>query len=121
MNRVACYLFLLVGVGLLGCQARAGMPCQGAGDCHSGLICVKPIGLVLGASGVCEPARRGLGDPCARSTDCSAGLVCSNESSGGYYGTCQVATILDGGVSDLGPDLSPLPDLTVQDLTTPPG
>ena len=72
------------------------MPCQGAGDCHSGLICVKPTGLGVGASGVCEPTRRGLGDPCARSSECSVGLACSNETSDGYYGTCQTAIILDG-------------------------
>jgi len=121
MNRVARHFLLIVVAGLVACQARAGMPCQGAGDCHSGLICVKPIGLSVGASGVCEPARRGLGDPCARSADCSAGLACSNETAGGYYGTCQTEMSTDGGVRDLAPDLTPSPDLSPQDLTPPAG
>ena len=121
MSRASRYMCLLVVAGLLGCQARAGMPCQGADDCHSGLICVKPTGLGVGAAGVCEPTRRGLGDPCARSSECSVGLACSNETGGGYYGTCQTAIILDGGVYDQAADLTAPLDLTPQDLVSPPG
>lgn len=107
--------------GLIACQARAGMPCQGASDCQSGLICVKAPGAGVGVSGICEPARRGLGEPCARSLDCSAGLACTTETAGGYYGTCQTAVLLDAGVVDMAADLTPPSDLTPQDLTLPPG
>ena len=114
-------LLLLAVLGLTACQARAGMPCQSVGDCQSGLICVKAPGAGAGVSGVCEPARRGLGEPCARSVDCSVGLACSTETAGGYYGTCQTAVLLDAGVVDMAADLATPPDLTPQDLTIPPG
>ncbi|HMY58844.1 MAG TPA: hypothetical protein PK472_11350 [Pseudomonadota bacterium] len=121
MRFAARYLVGLVATGLLACQGRVGTPCQGASDCQSGLLCVKPPGLGAGASGVCEQARRGVGESCAVSADCSSGLVCSNETAGGYYGMCQPAVYLDGGAKDMAMDMSVQVDLTVQDLTTPPG
>lgn len=81
--------------GLAACQGRAGMFCEKNTDCRVGLTCVKPTTgspaeLVYG---VCEPARRGLGETCLVSAECTPGLRCSNEigvySTDDRHGTCE--------------------------------
>ena len=90
-----------ISVGLVatgpGLPGAVGTPCQGASDCQSGLLCVKPPGFRAGASGVCEQARRGVGEPVPFLRTVARGLVCSNRDGGGYYGMCQPAVYLDGG------------------------
>lgn len=83
-----------------GCGAKAGMACRAAADCRAGLICSKQPGAPSTAYGVCEPARRGLGESCQRTSECQPGLFCSGDGSGaggdGWFGTCEPAP-------DLGP------------------
>ena len=82
------------------------MQCQQQSDCRSGLICSKAPGASVLAFGVCEPARRGLGESCQRSSECISGLRCSSElghvDGDGWFGSCE-----------------PAPDMATADLSTP--
>lgn len=96
-----------------GCGSKAGMQCQQQSDCRSGLICSKAPGAGALAYGVCEPARRGLGESCQRSSECQAGLRCSTErdhvDGDGWFGVCEPAPAsTDMAAADLSmPDLAP--------------
>ncbi|MFO0573608.1 MAG: hypothetical protein U1A78_06405 [Polyangia bacterium] len=93
-----------------GCGSKAGMQCQQQSDCRSGLVCSKAPGASVLAFGICEPARRGLGESCQRSIECQAGLRCSTERGhvpgDGWFGVCEPAP--DMATADLSmPDLLP--------------
>jgi hypothetical protein len=102
----AAVLFLLAGSG---CGSKAGMACKQQSDCRSGLVCSKAPGAGATAYGVCEPARRGLGESCLRTSECTAGLRCSTErghvDGDGWFGSCEPA-----------PDLATAADLSMPDL-----
>ena len=125
VRMTARLLAALAGVGAVvllawGCDSTTGMYCQKDGDCRSGLICAKAPSSALdggrnlpngidGAEvfGVCEPARRGVGETCLWTSECQGPLFCSNEV-GQFlddqrHGTCQPRHMSDmPGAHDLG-------------------
>ncbi len=98
-----------------GCNSTAGMFCQQNSDCRTGLLCAKSskdggpapgTDAAAAAFGVCEAARRGLGETCLWSSECQASLFCSNQI-GQFledlrHGTCQVRPARDLSLPDLG-------------------
>lgn len=114
---------LLVGpvISLCSCAATAGMSCQQDDDCRVGLVCSRPKA-AAGSFGVCEPARRGLGETCLWSSECQAPLFCSNEigrfTADQRHGTCQPRPDAGTHPADASPDMPDMPDMSPVDAAT---